>query len=92
MKDFLLENNLVKEENLTLLENPKHQEVMDAFRAMSKRVQESPEKDYTLIVFFAGHGVTTENKQSYLVNEFSEQRNYYKYIQIEAMLRGSPWK
>ena len=61
MKKFLLDNFVVKEENLALLENPKHLDVTNAFRAMLKRVGKSPDINYTLLVFFAGHGSTFNN-------------------------------
>jgi uncharacterized caspase-like protein len=87
-RSVLLDSYTFDADNITLLENPRRGDVLDAFDAVDLRVT----PDDSLIIFYAGHGYWDEDiEQGYwLPSDASRdsKRNWIANSTIQDMIRG----
>ena len=49
--------------------------------------KENPDKNYTVIHLYAGHGMIASGKQVVLMNQFNRPSRFYKWIGVEQNVR-----
>ncbi len=49
--------------------------------------EKSPVENYSVIFFFAGHGVLYDGMQALLLNEFNERQPFYNMYMAEKEIR-----
>ena len=52
----------------------------------------TPQVNYLLIFFFAGHGLLKDGGQAVLYNEFNSRTKYFRTLKIEDVLRDWAFK
>ena len=76
------------ENNMYKLLDVSDKKVVDAARSdLKKRIKASPEKNFYIVMVFAGHGLQMDGKQTVVINALNLKEGYYHRMNAEHDIR-----